>query len=48
MHLKVITMGEKRQVRSVETMTFQGVPPYALTSGTSVIDQGPYRQEIEV
>ncbi len=48
MHLKVITLGEKRQVRSVETMTFEGAPPYALQSGTSVVDQGPYRQQIEV
>ena len=48
MHLKVMTLGEKREVRSVETMSFDGAPPHGFLSGASVIDQGPYRQQIEV
>ena len=33
MHLKVIAMGEKREVKSVETLTFDGRRPFRLQSG---------------
>jgi hypothetical protein len=48
MHLKVVTMGQKRQIRSVETLAFEGAAPFRLVAGRSVIDQGPYRQEVDL
>lgn len=46
MHLKVVTLGQKREVQSIETLTFDGAEPFRLRSGHSTIDQGPYRQEV--
>lgn len=48
MHLKVVTLGQRREVRSVESFSFDGTDPYRLLHGHSVIDQGPYRQEVEL
>lgn len=47
-HLKVVTLGENREMRSIETLRFAGAEPWPLLSGLAVTEQGPYRQEIRL
>ncbi len=48
MHLKVVTMGERREVRSTESFFFATAPPYSLLHGSGRTVQGPYLQTVEI
>jgi hypothetical protein len=48
MHLKVVTLGQKREIKSLELLRFQPESPYRLISGTARVDQGDFAQEIEL
>ena len=48
MHLKVVTLGQKREIKSVELLRFEPESPYRLISGNARVDQGDYAQEIEL
>jgi transglutaminase-like putative cysteine protease len=48
MHIKVVTLGERREVRSFEKLEFAARPPFRLLRGTGEVAQGPYRQQIEL
>lgn len=48
MHLKVVTLGEKREVRSTERLEFSGQAPWGLSRGVGTVVQGEYRQEVEI
>jgi len=48
MHLKVVTLGEKREVQSTERLEFAAEAPYGLIRGVGTVLQGQYSQEVEI
>ncbi len=48
MQLKIITMGERREVKSTESLRFTRTRPYSLLGGSGTTTQGPYVQTVEI